>query len=66
MGLSKYLGMAKRALRGEKGRQVLDRAEGAATKAAGPKHEDKIRKARRAADKAIGDDDQGAGPQRRS
>lgn len=59
MGLSRYLGMAKRALRGERGRQVLDRAEDAVRKAAGAKHEDKIRKARRAADKAIGDDDPG-------
>lgn len=47
----------RRALRGEKGRQVLDRAEVAARKAAGSKHEDKIRKARRAADRAIGGDD---------
>ena len=65
MGLSKYLGMAKRAMRGEKGRRLLDKAEGAATNVAGEKHRDKIRKARRAADKAIGDDDQGTGPHRR-
>lgn len=47
----------RRALRGEKGRQVLDRAEDAARKAAGSKHEDTFRKARRAADRAIGGDD---------
>jgi hypothetical protein len=47
----------RRALRGEKGRQVLDRAEDAARKAAGSKHKDTIRKARRAADRAIGGDD---------
>ena len=47
----------RRALRGDKGRQVLDRAEDAARRAAGSKHEDKIRKARRAANRVIGGDD---------
>lgn len=57
MGIDKYLRQAKDALSGEQGRKFLDKAEDAATKAAGDKHSDKIRKARDAADKALGDDD---------
>ena len=57
MGAGDIMRVLRRALRGDKGRQVLDRAEDAARRAAGSKHEDKIRKARRAANRVIGGDD---------
>lgn len=66
MGIDKYLRQAKDALSGERGRTFLEKAEEAATKAAGDKHSNKIRKARDAADKALGndDDDDGTHPRR--
>ncbi|MCX0276148.1 MULTISPECIES: antitoxin [Brevibacterium] len=57
MGLNDYLKRAKDALRGEKGQQLLDKAGNAASKATGGRHDDKIQKARGAADRAIGNDD---------
>lgn len=65
MGIDKYLRKAKDALSGVQGRKLLDKAEGAATKAAGDKHSDKIRKARDAADRALGNDDGENGPSQR-
>ncbi|WP_346763132.1 antitoxin [Brevibacterium sp. S22] len=57
MRIGNFIQQAKRALRSKKGRQFLDKAENAARNATGGKHDDKIRKARRATDRAIGDDD---------
>lgn len=57
MRLGNFLHQAKKAFRSEKGRQFLDKAENAARKATDGKHDDKIRKARRATDRALGNDD---------
>lgn len=60
MRLGNFIHQAKKALRSKKGRQLLDKAENAARKATDGKHDDKIRKARRATDRAIGtNDDEG-------
>ncbi|MDK8436382.1 Rv0909 family putative TA system antitoxin [Brevibacterium sp. GP-SGM9] len=57
MGLGSYVRKFKAALRGGKGRQLLDQAESAARRATGGRHDEKIKKARDAADRAIGLDD---------
>lgn len=57
MRIANFFHQAKKALRSKKGRQFLDKAENAARNATGGKHDDKIRKARRATDRAIGNDD---------
>ncbi|MGZ1491239.1 Rv0909 family putative TA system antitoxin [Brevibacterium sediminis] len=59
MRLGNLIHQAKKALRSKKGRQFLDKAENAARKATDGKHDDKIQKARRATDRAIGNDDEG-------
>ncbi|TGD36771.1 antitoxin [Brevibacterium aurantiacum] len=58
MGLGSYVKKLKTALRGRKGRQLLDQAESAARRATGGRHDEKIKKARDAADRAIGPDDE--------
>ncbi|MDN5774470.1 MAG: antitoxin [Brevibacterium aurantiacum] len=57
MGLSSYIEKVKDVLRGRKGQQFLDKAESAASKATGGSHDDKIKKARDAANRAISPDD---------
>lgn len=57
MGLSSYIEKVKDVLRGRKGQHLLDKAEAAASKATGGSHDDKIKKARDAAERAIGPDD---------
>lgn len=57
MGLSSYVNKIKTALRGKKGQQFLDKAEDAASKATGGGHNEKIQKARDAAERAIGPND---------
>lgn len=57
MGLSSYIEKVKGVLRGRKGQQLLNKAESAASKATGGSHDDKFKKARDAAERAIGPDD---------
>lgn len=57
MGLGSYVRKIKSALRGRKGQQLLDKAESAARDATGGRHDDNIKKARDAAERAIGPDD---------
>lgn len=60
MGLSdylKYVKKAKVALQGDKGQQILNKAGNVASKATGGRYDDKIQKARDAADRALGNDD---------
>ncbi|WP_180987836.1 Rv0909 family putative TA system antitoxin [Brevibacterium sediminis] len=57
MGLGSYVKKLSTALRGKKGRQLLDQAESAARKATGGRQDEKIQKARDAVERAIGPDD---------
>lgn len=57
MGLSSYVTKIKAALRGKRGQQLLNKTEDAARKATGGRHSDQIKKARDAAERAIGRDD---------
>lgn len=62
MGLNDYVKKAKDALQGEKGQQILDKAGNAASKATDGRYDDKIQKARDAADRALGNNDKPEDP----
>lgn len=57
MGLSMYVNKIKAFMRGQKGQRLMDKAQDAGSKATGGRHDEKIRKARGAAQKAIRSDD---------
>lgn len=60
MTFENFVNKAKQAFQGEKGKQFLNSTEDAVNKATGGKHDAKIQKARRTAERAIGrNDDEG-------